>query len=136
MTTTLDARAHVVAVKAAIKAQSGATNVYDYGTVPGFDGNSDKAPDNYILITVERRFGAPVRLTTQAGLSGWRITARSVGRSVHNTRLSMFQVATALNENRLPIDGRTTTPIQFESEQPPELDSGRFSGLSVYTYAI
>jgi hypothetical protein len=134
VSTTLDARLHATAVKAALEAQLGAVNVYEYGTVPGSDGNAGTLPENYVLITVERRFGGVTRMTAQRGVVGWRITARSVGMSVTNTRLTMLKVATALNEKRLTIDSDPTTPIQFEAEQAPELDSGRFSALSIYTF--
>lgn len=136
MTTVLiDARPHVVAVKAAIETQLGAAaDVYDYGKVPGADGNAGTLPNIYVLLTVERRFNPLQRSTAQAGAAGWRITARGVGRTADEARWAMFKVATALTEVRLTVAGAPTSPIRFESEQNPELDNGRHSGLSLYTY--
>jgi hypothetical protein len=131
----LDSRAHATAVKAAIKAQLGPNNAYDYDEVPGTNGNAGILPNIYVLVTVQRRFNGNRRLTAQAGLTGWRISARAVGRTIDEVRWAMFKVATALNEERLTISGSTTTPIQFETDQAPESDDGRFSGLALYTYA-
>jgi hypothetical protein len=46
----------------------------------------------------------------------------------------MFKVAVALNEKALTIGGDVTTPVQFESDQAPEWDDGRYSALALYTY--
>lgn len=131
----LDSRAHATAVKAAIKAQLGPNNAYDYGTVPGADGNTGTLPNIFVLVSVERRYNPNLRLSAQAGTTGWRIGVRALGRTVDESRWALLKVATALNEARLTIDGTTTTPIQFESDQAPVLDEGRYSALSLWTYS-
>lgn len=135
-TTTLDERLHVAAIKAAIKAQFGPNNVYDYGTVPGADGNAGTLPNIFALVSLERRYNPNLTLAARASANGWRLSVRVVGRTMDEARWALLKVATALNEQRLTIDGRATTPLQYESPRPPELDDGRFSGLASYTYAL
>jgi hypothetical protein len=133
---TTDARPHAAALKAAIKAALGATaNVYDYSTVPGTNGNAGTVPTTFVIVAVERRYNPNLRLTAQAGAVGWRVSARCVASSVTNAGLLLAAVATALNEKRLIVDGADTTPIQFESDQTPALDDGKYSALAIYTYA-
>jgi hypothetical protein len=133
---TRDFRPHATAIKAAIDAALPTTvNVYDYSTVPGTNGNTGTIPAQFVIVALERRYNPNLRTTAQAGSTGWRISARAVATSVTNAGLLLAAVSTALNEQRLTIDGETTTPIQFESDQAPEFDSGKYAGLSLWTYA-
>lgn len=137
MSILLDSRKHAEALKAAIKLEIGKWQIYDYGKVPGADGNPGKLPDIYALLTVERRYNPLVR-STKAGSAGWRATVRVVGRTVDEARWASLAVTAALNESRLEIltdaGPRYTSSIQFESEQSPEPDDGRYSALSSWTY--
>lgn len=140
--TLVDARVHATAIKAALNAALGVkVQAYDYDEVPGASTNPDAVerrkplPNIYVAVSVERRFiDAPLRVTVQTGRTGWRIAARSVGRTVDECRWAMFQVQMGLNEQPLTIGGTTTTPIQFESEQAPEWDDARYSAVSLFTY--
>lgn len=133
----VDSRDHMIAIKDAIDAAlPAALNVYDYSTVPGTNGNSGTVPTTFVIVSVERRFNPTRRLTAQAGSTGWRISARCVASTVTNVGLLLNAVAVALNENRLTIDGDTTTPIQFESDRAAEYDSGKYAAYSIWTYAI
>lgn len=133
----IDARPHAAAVKAAVTAAMAPQwTAYDYGKVPGADGNPGSLPYIYAIVTLERRYNPNLRLSANASSGGWRATVRCVGRTADECRWAMNKAATALNETRLTVDGRTTTPIQFESEQNPEPDDGRLSALSVWTYAL
>lgn len=134
-TVTLDSRPHIAAIRAAIKAEIGPNNVYEYGQVPGADGNAGTLPNIFVLVAIERRYNPTLNLAAKAGATGWRVSARAVGRTVDEARWALFKVATALNEQRLTIEGRATTPLQFESDRTPEKDDGRFSGVAMYTYA-
>lgn len=131
-----DTRPHAEAIKAAITATVGPDRVYEYGDVPGADGNEGTLPLIYVLVTVERRVGALKRAGAFAPSSGWRVTTRAVGRTVSECRWALAKIALALDEQRLTIGGETTTPLQYESGQAPESDDGRFSALDIYTYVI
>ena len=130
----LDERKHVEAIKAALTAALGANRVFDYGTVPGTDGNAGTLPPIFLLLGLERRYVEPTRAgrTTR---SGWRLTVRYVGRTVDEARWAAAKVAEAL-ETRLVVDGVTSTPVTHESTQAIALDDGRFSGWSAFTYAL
>lgn len=134
MTDSIDTREHAVALKAA----AGATDftIYDYGKVPGADGNEGTLPNIYGLLSVERRGGVPVRRAATTGRTGWRASLRVVGRTTDEARWALKQVSDGLNEQRLTIAGGTTTRIQSESEQAPGPDAGRQSALSTWTYAL
>lgn len=136
MSLVIDARPHAAAVKAAVTAAMAPLwTAYDYGKVPGSDGNAGTLPSIYALVSVERRFNSNLRLSAQASQTGWRVTVRLVGRTIEESRWAMNRAAVALNEARLSVEGRSTSPIQFETDQSPELDGGRYSGLSSWTYA-
>jgi hypothetical protein len=116
-------------------------HVYDYGTVPGDPNNPDDAeralplPDIYVLLTVERRFAAPMK-SGRTGVSAWRITARGVGTAANEVRWALLQVAEAIEEKRLVIGGQTSTPVAHDKSTVIAPDDGRFSGLTSYTYAL
>ena len=137
MTTTiqpmLDASAHWDAIKALLTATVGA-NVYDFGKVPGADGNKGTLPTTYVLLTVERRYAAPNN--GRSAVTGWRVSCRFVGTTSPNARDVGNWVTAALNEARLTIGGTQSTPITHESTTAVESDDGRFSGLSNWTYAL
>lgn len=141
MSVLFDARPHSAAVKTAIKAEFGPNDAYDYGEVPGDKNASTEAlrnaalPNIFATISVERRYNPTLRLSAQAGAAGWRVSVRCMGKTVVQAQWAMFQVGKALNERRLLIDGELTTPIQFESDEPPAWDDKRFAGLVQFTYA-
>lgn len=136
MTTVLvDARPHATAVITAVSTALGPNDAYDLDDVPGENGNVGVLPDIYVVVYVERRYNPNLRSSAQAGSAGWRISARSVGRSVGECRWAMNKVAAALNEAVLTISGVKTSRIQFENDEPPALDGGRYSALSRWTYA-
>lgn len=136
MSVVLDSRPHAEAVKAAVDAALGPVNAYDYDEVPGANGNTGTQPNIYVAISLERRYNPNLRSTAQAGMTGWRIAARGVGRTVDEVRWALFKVAEALNEQRLTIDGTPTTPIQFENDlEAPRYDDGRFTAAAAYTYS-
>lgn len=132
----LDPRVHASAVKAAITATVGAGRVFDYGKVPGADGNPGTLPDIYVLTTVEPMGGALLNMAAKASRRGWRVTARGVGRSVAEAGWALAQVSEALDEVALVVGGAATSPAQLESGQDAEPDDGRYSGLSVWTYTL
>lgn len=133
MSALVDARPVVEAIRTAIEAQLGGWQVYDYGQVPGADGNTGALPNIYALLSIERTPSSVRRMSAQRNVSGWRFTVRVVGRTVNEARWALAKVAVAVNEVTLIADGRQSTPIQHERDQAPELDEGRFSALSSWT---
>ena len=136
MSALVDARPVVEAIRTAIEAQLGGWQVYDYGQVPGADGNTGTLPNIYALLAVERRGNPQVRASARTTRTGWRFTVRVVGRTVNEARWALAKVAGAVNEAILVVGDEQTTPIQFERDQAPELDEGRYTALSSWTLAI
>ena len=137
---TLDERTHFALIAAALAATlgedaPGVGRVYDYGTVPGSDGNQGMLPSVYALVSIERRYVEPAR-GGRSARSGWRVTIRYVGRTVSEARWAGLKVAAALNEQRFVIGGEKSTPLTHESTNGVEPDDGLFSGSVAYTYAL
>ncbi len=110
--------------------------VYDFGKVPGADDNAGDLPPIYLLLTVERRAAAAPPRAGRAGVSGWRVTIRGVGRTVDEARWALNRATEAVDEQNLSIGGKVSTPVTFESSQTVGPDGGRYSGLIAWTYAL
>jgi hypothetical protein len=133
----LDARPHADAVKAAVTAAMAPLwSAYDYGDVPGFDGNRGDQPNLFALVSVTLIPSSGQRMSAQTGVTRWRVSVRGAGRTVDEARWVLFHAVEALHERALTVDGRLTTPLQAEPGQMPSKDAeGRYSGLSVWTYS-
>ncbi len=132
----IDERKHRDALDALLEPSVGAGRIYDYGTVPGADGNAGSLPPIYVLLTIERRYAPVSRNVGLASRSGWRVTTRYVGRTVDEARWAAMKITDALDGARLTVDDYVSTPVQHESTTAIELDEGRFAGLTVWTYAL
>lgn len=128
---TIDARAHVTAVKAAITAQLGQWSAYGYDQVPTGD-----LPNIFVTVAAERRSSPRARIGSQAELIGWRISATAVGRTVNEALWALSRIDDALDEVSLTIDAQTTTPCLFESGTSPKYGDGRYAGDVFYTYVL
>lgn len=134
----LDERAHFAAIQAAIAAantQLGA-DTYDYGEVPGEDGNEGTIPRIFVLLQVERRYLETLHSTRHSTRSSWRIAVRYVGRTVDEARWAGKHVSAALDAAVLDVEGFSSTPVQHEQTNAVTADDGLFSGLSVWTYTL
>lgn len=124
---------HSTAVRAALTDAGAAP--YDLGKVPGTTGNAGTLPTWYTETSVMRRFGGNPRSDSRSGVKGYRITTRAVANSAANARNVRDKQHTALEGVVLTVDGKQTTPIEFESADPIAADDGLFSGLVTWTYA-
>lgn len=126
----VDERLHRDAIKLLLP------DAFDFGTVPGLDGNPGTTPDMHQLISITRR-QAEVRRGGRSGRSGWRLEVVHVGRTPDEARHGRNAATIALEERRLTIGGEISTPVQFESDDPIERDKdGWFSARSYWTYAL
>lgn len=124
--------AHTAAVIAALNAGSPNANAY---TLDDLKGLSTK-PAAYTEVTVSHRYGAPNRAGGSTGRIAYRIATRYVAQFEVNAQRLRDLSDTALRFTHLSIGGDTTTPVQFESEDPIGDDDGWFSGLTTWTYVI
>lgn len=128
------------ALKALLVATNLGADVYDYGKVPGADGNAGSLPDVYALLSVERRYVEP-RQAGGTSVTGWRASVRYVGTSAHNARViggwvrDAFEVSPGRGK-KVTVGGIESTPITHETTSSVEPDDGRYSGLSQWTLAL
>jgi hypothetical protein len=133
----LDERLHATAVKAALDAALAPdVTAYEYGQVPGADGNVGTIPAIYVLLTVERRYLEPVHSPRLLTRTGWRLTVRPVGTTANEARWASLRATQALEGVSLSIGGWPTSVITHESSNPPELLDGKFEALSRFIYAL
>lgn len=104
---------------------------YDFDDIPA------TRPADYVEVSLHRRFGGESRASGQKWVTGYRLAVRSVSQaSVSDARLMRLKAKTALESKFLTVSGETSTPIQFESEDPIGPDDGWYSGLTLYTFTI
>lgn len=121
----------MTAALAAINAQFSTERAYDLEDVP------NKRPDDYLEVSLSRRFGGNLKQGGSMDVVGYRLTVRAVSQSsVTNVRNSLEKAREALEFVRLTVGSSTTTPIQFETEDPADYDKGWFSGLLAFTFAL
>jgi hypothetical protein len=121
---------HAEAIRSALEVPLGKWSAYDYDDVP------EVLPNLYALVTVSKRFGAPIGFAGGKPVNGYRLTTLAVGRTVEEARWIRDLVAGAIEDQKLTIDGLSTTRVRLETEQPIEPDDGRYSGLTAWTYAL
>lgn len=127
----MTAQDHADTVVAAINAQFATACAYDLDKVPA------ARPDDYVEVSVSRRFGGTLNVAGTTGVVGYRVACRAVSRTeVANVRHALEKCRAALEFKRLSVSGGVTTPVQFETEDPAGSDDGWFSGLVAFTYAF
>lgn len=136
MSLAVDARPVAGALKSAIGAEVAPNSVYEYRQVPGADSNAGVLPSIFVLLSIERRQNIYVRMTARTDVSGWRVATRCAGRTVDECRWAMNRVARALDGQVLEVADQVSTPIQFESDEAPAWDDGRFTAVSMWTFSL
>lgn len=134
----LDIRAHFDAIKAtiaAVNAQLG-EDTYDFGEVPGLDGNDGNVPRIHALLQVERMYVPSAHTARRATRSGWRASVRYVGTTVDEAGWALKHISTALDSKRLVVEDFTSTPLQHDVTDAIARDGGLRSGLTAWTYTL
>lgn len=128
----MTANANVTAILTALNAALPAgVDAYEVDEVP------KTRPTEYVDVAIGRRFGGNRRSSSQSWLTGYRVTVRAVSETAPaNVRASLETCRAALEYARLVVGGETSTPVQFETEDPADLDDGWYSGVQAFTYAI
>lgn len=138
----VDERPHATTIKTVLGSALGlepVTNdvrVYDFGEVPGADGNPGKLPRIFATISIERVALALPKADRRPTRSAWRLSCRFAGRNVDEARWAAAQITGALDGQRLTIDGRESTPVRHEPGDPIQKDGDRFTGLSSWVYGL
>lgn len=128
MTANANAAAILTALNAAL---TGDMVAYEADEVPS------PRPPEYVDVSIGRRFGGQRRSSSHLWLTGYRVTVRAVSETApSNVRTTLETCRAALEYARLSVGGETSTPVQFETEDPAGEDAGWFSGVQAFTYAI
>ncbi len=121
----------MTAALAAINAQFSTPRAYSLSDVPA------TRPPEYVTALLIRRPGARLNAGGSTGIVGYRLRVRAVSQaSDSNVRNSLEKCRAALEFKRLTVGGKSTTPIQFETEDDVSGDDGWFAAYDDYTFAI
>lgn len=124
--------AHYTAILAALNAGLPAAHkAYRMGD-PGIITDASAA---YTEVIISRRHGGIARADSTLDSDLIRVMTRVVAKSADNAGVQQTKVRAALEYTALSIGGVTTTPIQFETEDPIAPDDGWYSGATDWTYA-
>lgn len=128
----MTAQANVTAILARLDAAlPESCEPYDLGKVP------PKRPSEFVELTLTRRFGGNLKQGAAMGVVGYRFTIAAVSQtSTTNARNSLEKCRAELEFSRLVVDGKRSTPIQFETEDEADYGSGWFSIYTAYTYVL
>lgn len=91
-------------------------------------------PAYYTEVTLSPRFGAPNRMTATTNARAWRLTTRAVGKQEENAREMRARADSAIRFHRFVVEGKTSTPTQFETGEAVAEDDTWFSGLTAWTF--
>lgn len=126
----MTAQAHAVAIEALLDAVVDPKGAFEYDAVPS------PRPTRYIEFGISRRFGGEPRTSSRKATTGYRLSVRAVADTIKDARTMHEKARAALEGIRVTVDGRVSTPIQFETEEEVGPDDGKFSGHIAYTYTI
>ena len=114
--------------------------IFDFGDIPGVDGNPGTLPRLYGLLECQRMPLEALHASRLATRSAWRVTARSVGSTADEARWVAKQFASAFDSARLTIEGFESTPLfHEETEAVARFGSGTdrwFEGQSSWSYCL
>lgn len=130
-----DQRPHLAAIQAAIKAHFGPNGAFNYGEVPGANGNTGTLPNIFALVQVERAISGTHLLSGNAAIGEWRTVVRGLGRTVLEAEWALAKIHDALNEQRLTVGSMQTTQLQHGGSEAPAFDDGRYVGWHMFTYS-
>lgn len=127
---------HAAAIVAALNARLGqlATprEAFDLDDTPA------TLPPAFVQVAAYRRFVDDGRRSDgEKTAKGYRVLTRAVAKSDGNARLLLTLCGEVLEFQTLTIDGRLTTPLEFETEDPVEPDDdGWYVGAWTWTYLL
>lgn len=78
----------------------------------------------FVVIFPEQRYASGVRRygTADSSIIAWRFTTMCIGRTFSEMAYAEEKVRAAVLQKRISLAGYSSTPIQFESAQEPQLD--------------
>ena len=106
------------AILAAINAAIAPAVAYEYGKVPGADGNAGPEPFKYVVMDLSRRFVDSFRGSGEASVTGGRLGTRYIAKSLTDAREMRRRVTAALEDKVLTSTAGEVGPFRFETSDP------------------
>lgn len=131
MTESEQAAAIFAALNAALAPRSVA---YEYGKVPGANGNNGTEPDRYVVVDISRRYVEHRRASGFVPLQGGRVGTRYIAKSATDVRAMRAKVTAALEDQILVTDAGEIGPFTFESADPMRSDAAYLVAEDLFTF--
>jgi hypothetical protein len=122
------------AILATLNAAIAPSVAYEYGKVPGSNGNAGTEPAKYLLIDVTRRYVDSHRASGVTSLTGYRLGTRYVAKSIGDAREMRRRTATALEDQILATADGELGPFTFEAADSLVLTEGYHVGTDTWTF--
>ena len=122
------------AILAVLNAALAPAVAYEYGKVPGSNGNAGTEPAKYLLVDISRRYVGSFRTSGAASLKGYRLGTRYVAKSSGDARTMRQRVAAALEGHIIKTEAGEIGPFMFETGDPIRPDDTYQVGTDTWTF--
>ena len=107
---------------------------YEYGKVPGSNGNAGTEPSKYLLIDVTRRYTDVRRVSGVVSMKGYRLGTRYVAKSIGDAREMRRRTTAVLEDQILATPDGDLGPFTFETADALVLTEGYHVGTDTWTF--
>ena len=123
------------AILAALNTALAPAVAYEYGDVPGTNGNPGTVPDRYVLIDLSRRYVEGRMISGEPRWKGYRLGTRYAAKVTDDARTMRARVTEALeNKTLATASGGEVGPFVFETAESIRPDDGYQSGADTWTF--
>lgn len=122
------------AILAAINAAIAPNVAYEYGKVPGTNGNTGTEPASYMVVALSRRYVPERRASGEVTVRGGRLSTRYIAKSVVNAREMRRRTTEVLEDKALTTTAGDVGPFVFESADPFQPDEGYEVATDLWTF--
>ena len=91
-------------------------------------------PDNYVEVSLSRRFGTSARLDPGPDITYWRVVVQAVGVLEENPRTMPTQVRGALDGAQVAVGSGSTSPVAHEVSRAVGPDDDWWSGMDTWIF--
>jgi len=122
------------AILAAINAAIAPAVAYEYGKVPGTNGNAGSEPTKYVLVAISRRYVPERRASGEVTVPGGRLSTRYIAKSVADGRTMRQRTTDVLEDKILTTAAGEVGPFVFESGDPFQPDETFQVATDLWTF--
>ena len=122
------------AILATLNAAIAPSVAYEYGKVPGSNGNAGTEPPKYVLVDVSRRYVDSFRGGGGPSVKSHRLGTRYVAKSAGDARTMQRRVTDVLEGQIIATDAGEVGPFIFESSDAIAPDDGFQVGTDTWTF--